>query len=92
MSKQQSSTMSYTCMHLKKFPLFLVFAWQKHSFFTSGAIINRCIKGSININQNTNITVQEVEHQKTVNARRIALQSSYRQTGKAQFRSMLTSQ
>ena len=61
MSEQQLSTTSKTCMHLEKFNFFLVFADQQGHRRTS------TIKGLFKTNQNTNITVNRVAHQKKKN-------------------------
>ena len=58
-----------TCMHLKKFKFFLVFAGQPETHFRHAQGHQRAgaLRGSITIFQSTIITVYEVEHQKTVN-------------------------
>ena len=55
-------------MHLKILKLFPVFPGQKHNSGTRGHQRAGALKGSINIIQNTVITVYEVESQKTDNA------------------------
>ena len=72
MSEQQSGTRSKTCLHLKNFKSFLVFAGKKE---ISGK--SRCIKGSIFIIRNTIIAVNGVEHRKTSNIKKTGKRTNW---------------
>ena len=68
MSEPYLSTMSVTCMHLKKFKVFSSLRRPEiHFRHVQGHQRAGALTGSINIFQSTIITVYEVEQQKTVN-------------------------
>ena len=70
MSEPYLSIMSNTCMHLKKFEVFSSLRRpETHFRHAQGHQRAGVSTGSINIIQNTIITVYEVEHQKTVNTK-----------------------
>ena len=56
-------------MHLKKSEIFVVVRTQKHFQHQQGHQQTNTLPGSIIIIKNGNITVQEVEQQKTVNTK-----------------------
>ena len=68
MSEPYLSTTSKTCLHLKKIKNFSSLR-RPEKLFRNAQAHQRAdaLTGSINIIQNTIITVYEVEHQKTVN-------------------------
>ena len=70
MSEPYLSTRSMACMHIKKFKVFSSLrrpeTYVRHVQGHRGA---GALRGSINIIQNTIITVYQVEHQKTVNTK-----------------------
>ena len=70
MSEPYLSTRSKTCMHLKKLKfLSSLRRPETHVRHAQGHQRANASTGSINIIQNTIITVYEVEHQKTVNTK-----------------------
>ena len=69
MSQQQLSTRSKTCMHLKKFKFYSSLRRpETHFWHAQGHQRAGALRGSINIIQNTIITVYEVQSPKTDNA------------------------
>ena len=68
MSEPYLSTMSVTCMHLKKFKVFSSLRRPETHFRHAESHEQAgALTGSINIFQSTIITVYEAERQKTVN-------------------------
>ena len=70
MSEPCLSTTSKTCMHIKKFKVFSSLRRPKtHCRHAQGHQRAVALTSSINIFQSTTITVNKVEHQKTVNTK-----------------------
>ena len=70
MSEQHLRTRCKTCMHIKESFFFHIFPKPETRFWhQQGHQRPDALTGSINISQNTNITVNALEHQKAVNTK-----------------------